>query len=234
MTRAEFIENLRDTYGVGKVLSQKSGAQVLRLRHRTLNKDIVLRSYPTAVPAYEKLRYISHPHLPEVLDLRVFSDGCIIIEEFVDGITVAEVLQSGLYTYNGAKSIVEGVASALCFLHGEGIVHRDIKPENIIIDKQGCVKLIDLNAARTPLQSKTADTVVLGTIGYAPPEQFGIAQSEKTADIYALGVLLNVMLTGRHPSEKLASGKAGRIVLRCTQINPAHRFSSVEKLIEAL
>ena len=58
------------------------------------------------------------------------------------------------------------------------------------------------------------DTQILGTTGFAAPEQYGLSQSDGRADIYALGVLLNIMLTGEHPSRKLASGRMGRIVQR--------------------
>ena len=104
----------------------------------------------------------------------------------------------------------------------------------VIIEKNGRVVLVDFNASRVYAPETSADTVVLGTLGYAPPEQFGISQSDEKSDIYAVGVLLNVMLTGKHPSEALAKGKAGKIVLKCTQIDPQSRFKSVEKLIEAL
>ena len=76
--------------------------------------------------------------------------------------------------------------------------------------------------------------MILGTIGYAPPEQFGVGVSDNRADIYAIGVLLNVMLTGEHPSRCLAKGKAGRIVRKCTLIDPQSRFPNVEKLMQAL
>ena len=66
------------------------------------------------------------------------------------------------------------------------------------------------------------------------PEQMGITQSDARTDIYAAGVLLNVMLTGFHPSEKIARSKPGRIVRKCTAINPDDRYQSAEWLSEAL
>ena len=127
-----------------------------------------------------------------------------------------------------------GVCNAVETLHSLGIIHRDIKPENVMIDTKGKVKLIDLNASRQYEEHKTSDTVILGTLGYASPEQLGLSQSDTRTDIYALGVLLNVMLTGEHPSRKLTDGKAKKIVLKCTQIDPNSRFSTVEKLAQAL
>ena len=63
---------------------------------------------------------------------------------------------------------------------------------------------------------------------------FGIGQSDRRAGIYSLGVLLNIMLTGKHPSRELASGRLGRIVQKCTMMNPGKRYKSVLYLMEAL
>ena len=93
--------------------------------------------------------------------------------------------------------------------------------------------LIDLNAARQ-ISNASKYTVIMGTVGYASPEQLGVTQSDARTDIYALGVLLNVMITGKHPSEKMAKGKAGRIVRKCTNVNPDDRYQSAEKLANAL
>jgi serine/threonine protein kinase len=75
---------------------------------------------------------------------------------------------------------------------------------------------------------------ILGTDGYASPEQLGIAPTNSRTDIYAMGVLLNAMLTGQHPSRVLAKGKVGRIVLRCTQIDPGSRYQTAKQLMNSL
>lgn len=234
MNCAEFTASLLEDYKTIKVLSNKNGAEVIRLRNLQNGKDIILKKYSSAVPAYELLKTIRHNNLPEIYDSFILDDGQIVLEEYIDGITVSDVLESGKYTYNGAVKVLNGVCLAVLTLHSYGIIHRDIKPENVMITNNGRVKLIDLNASRQCYPKKERDTVILGTIGYASPEQLGISQSDEKTDIYAIGVLLNVMLTGEHPSKKLARGKAGRIVLKCTQIDPKHRFRSVEKLMKAL
>ncbi|MBQ7836489.1 MAG: serine/threonine protein kinase [Clostridia bacterium] len=230
----EFIDSMSDSYKKIKLLSNKNGATVIKMRNIRLSKDLVLKKYQSKIEAYDKLRSISHPNLPEIYDALTLDDGQIVLEEYIDGITVAEVLESGLYTYEGAKSVLLQLCSALSTLHKLGIVHRDIKPENIIIDLSGKAKLIDLNASRIEEPTASCDTVLLGTIGYASPEQMGITASDRRADIYALGVLLNVMLTGEHPSKRLARGKAKSIILKCTSISPENRYATVEKLIWSL
>ena len=91
----------------------------------------------------------------------------------------------------------------------------------------------DFNAARR-ISNNGKDTVIMGTVGYASPEQLGVGESDARTDIYAVGVLLNVMITGKHPSEKLAKGKAGRIIRKCTSVNPDERYQSAEKLASVM
>lgn len=234
MTRKDYITGLLRHYDLVRALSRRDGDEVLLLCHKTLGRELVVRSYREPIAAYERLKTVRHPHLPEVLDSQRFSDGQVVLEEYVHGTALSDVLERTTFSYRNARRLLYGIGAALIALHSMQVVHRDVKPENVMISDDGRAVLLDLNASRLHVPEKRADTVVLGTIGYAPPEQFGISQSDATADVYALGVLLNVLLTGCHPSERLATGRAGRIVLKCTQIDPGHRFPSVEKLLEVL
>lgn len=172
-------------------------------------------------------------NLPEIYDAIDFEDGQIVLEEYIDGITIAQVMESGKYRYHGAKKVLSGVCQALTVLHQRGLVHRDVKPENVMIDKNGRIVLIDFNASRH-VGEGSRDTVIMGTVGYASPEQLGLSQSDGRTDIYAAGVLYNVMLTGQHPSVTIASGKAGRIVRKCTAVNPDERYQTAAELRSAL
>jgi len=234
MRCAEFLESLKAEYQTVGVLSDKNGGKVLRLRHTGLERDMICKCYETPVAAYDMLKNIRHSNMPEIYDSIHLEDGQIVLEEYIRGMSVAQVLECGKYTYHGACQVLKGICAAVHTLHSYGIIHRDIKPENVMITDSGVVKLIDLNAARQIVPDRTHDTVILGTIGYAPPEQLGISQSDERTDIYALGVLLNVMLTGEHPSRCLAKGRAGKIVQRCTLIDPDSRFPTVEKLLQVL
>ena len=227
----DFLRSFWEQFQLINVLSNKNGATVMRVRHIQLGQDMILKRYIVPVPAYECLKNFRHENLPEILDSVICEDGHIVLEEFIQGISVADV--AGKYTYRGAKAVVTGVCRAVQSLHDLKIIHRDIKPENILISPKGIVKLIDLNASRVP-KGKSKDTVMLGTVGYASPEQLGVCESDERSDIYAIGVLLNVMLTGEHPSKSLAKGRAGKIVQKCTQIDPDSRYSSANELIQAL
>ena len=233
MKREEYIKQIFQTYSLVAVLSDKNDCKVLRLRNKVTGRDLVLHSFPKHLDAYEILCAIRCDNLPEVYDAFDMDDGQIVLEEFIDGITVAEVMQAGKYHYRGAKKVLSGVCSALTVLHKRGIIHRDVKPENVMIDRTGRVVLIDLNASRKE-SSASRDTVIMGTVGYASPEQLGLLQSDARTDVYAAGVLLNVMLTGHHPTEIFARGHAGQIIRKCTALNPDDRYQSAKKLLLAL
>ncbi|MBR5272826.1 MAG: serine/threonine protein kinase [Clostridia bacterium] len=233
MKREEYIENILKSYSLVAVLSQKNGCKVLRLRNKKVGKDLVLRSYPCPLAAYDKMQDIRCTNLPEIYDVLEMDDGQIVLEEYIDGVTVAQVMEIDKYRSAGARKVLSGVCDALAVLHERGIVHRDVKPENVMIDNSGRVVLIDFNASRmASVASK--DTVVMGTVGYASPEQMGISGTDARTDIYAAGVLYNVMLTGQHPSVFIASGKSGRIVRKCTAINPDERYRTAYALRSAL
>lgn len=229
----EYLENFLKIYSLVGVLSQKNGCRVLRLRHRKKKQDIVLRLFENQITAYETLYKLKCENLPIIYDVIGLCDGQAVIEEYIDGLTLSEIMESGRYRYSGAKKVLKAVCHALDTLHSVGIIHRDIKPENIIVDKKGRVVLIDLNASRK-ISSAPKDTVIMGTVGYASPEQLGVTQSDARTDIYACGVLLNVMVTGKHPSELIAKGKTGRIVKKCTSVNPDDRYQTALKLSAAL
>ena len=234
MTCLEYTQNLLKDYRVIRELANKPDSRCLILKHKTLDGKLVFKQFQTAYPLYDALKNIAFENLPLVYDAVTLDDGQVVLEEYVEGVMVADVVETGLYTYSGAKRVLTDVCDALQVIHSFGFVHRDVKPENIMISDSGIVKLIDFNASRRYSPTLTQDTIQLGTIGYASPEQLGLSQSDRRTDIYAMGVLLNVMLTGEHPSKKLAKGRAGKIILKCTQINPDSRFQTVEELKAAL
>ena len=135
---------------------------------------------------------------------------------------------------NRAISVALDLCAALGELHTRGIVHRDLKPDNIMIQPDGHAVLIDLSAARLMGDNKHRDTVNLGTVGYAAPEQFGISQSGPASDIYALGVTLNEMLLGVHPTMDMPKRRLGRIVRRCVTTQISKRYPTVSALEKAL
>lgn len=233
MTREEFICGLRDTFATVEVLSRKNGCKVLKMRHRETGKDIVLRSYPRQLEAYDILVKLRCENLPEILDVLPMDDGQIVLEEYISGLTVAQIMKINRYHKQGARHIMMALCHAMYVLHAKGLVHRDIKPENVMVSDDSRVVLIDYNASRQVKESNH-DTVIMGTVGYVSPEQLGLSQTDARTDIYAAGVLYNVMLTGEHPSVRIAPGRAGRIVRKCTAVNPDERYQNAAALESAL
>ncbi|MBQ4036910.1 MAG: serine/threonine protein kinase [Clostridia bacterium] len=233
MTRSDYIDSVLKTYGILTILSQKNGVTILRLRHKTLKRELVLHSIPEECIAYEALVPIRCDNLPEIYDVIGLEDGTVVLEEYVEGQTLADLLTEEKPSPKAVRTIMQGLCHALDVLHGLGFVHRDVKPENVIIKKDGTAVLIDFGITRKILP-EGKDTRVMGTVGYAAPEQLGLAQSDVRTDLYALGVLYNVLLTGCHPSRRIASGRAGRIIRKCTSVNPDDRYASARKLSEIL
>ena len=126
MKREEYTEKILQIYSLVAVLSQKNNCNVLRLRNKKTGKDLVLRSFPHAVVAYEKLQSIRCVNLPEICDVLEMDDGQIVLEEHIDGITVAQVMEIDKYRSDGAKKVLLGVCDALTVLHSKGIIHRDL------------------------------------------------------------------------------------------------------------
>lgn len=233
MTREEYISSLRPTFATVEVLSTKNDCKVLKLRHRATGKDLVLRSYPQKIEAYDVLVKLRCKNLPEILDVISMEDGQIVLEEFISGMTVAQIMKINRYQKQGARHVIAELCHAMSVLHARGLVHRDIKPENVMISDSGRVVLIDYNASRR-VGAGSHDTVIMGTVGYVSPEQLGLSQTDARTDVYAIGVMYNVMLTGLHPSMTIASGKAGRVVRKCTAVNPNERYQTADALCAAL
>ena len=194
-----------------------------------------LSVYNAAV--YRRLLASPVPGIPVLREVAEGPESLTVIEDFVNDPSLETLLGMGVtFSERQAKDVLLSLCQIVRRLHEAEppIVHRDIKPANVLLSEEGRVTLIDLNAAKPVTPGAGQDTVLMGTVGYAAPEQFGFGASGPAADIYALGVLYNVLLTGCLPRERLAEGEAGRIVTACTQMDPAGRFPSVEALMRAL
>ena len=127
--------------------------------------------------------------------------------------------------------IADQMIARMQYVHSKNFIHRDIKPEHILFTDEKRVVLIDLDASMRICPQKGSDTQLLGTTGYAAPEQFGFSRSDGRTDIYAIGILLNELLTGLHPSVKIYQQEPMRhIIEKSTRLNPEDRFQDVESL----
>lgn len=234
MPMYDFMIHIIETqFAVINTLKEGPRGRVQLLRHKRTGKPYIFRHFTGDGDVYHKLLAISCPNLPQIMEVTEQDGRVAVLEEYIQGDTVAGLLKGALFTSKEVRVIVGQLCEGLWILHSMGAVHRDIKPENVILRETGAV-LIDFDASRIYKESRDNDTQILGTAGYAAPEQYGISQTDGRSDIYAMGVLMNVMLTGKHPSTVLADGKMGRIILRCTMMNPEKRFQTIGHLMNAL
>ena len=201
-----FLEAVTTEYDTLHVLKRSPRGTVSVVRHKKSGTRYVFRRYSGSGEVYRRLLPVLCPHLPQIMEAAEQDGQTAVLEEYVQGDTLAELLMGARLTEREARQVTMQLCQALHVLHSMGAVHRDVKPENVILRGSDAV-LIDFDAARIYKDESESDTQVLGTTGFAAPEQYGIFQSDERADIFSLGVLLNIMLTGKHPSREMAAGK---------------------------
>ena len=224
--------------GYENLKSYMGGKRLLLLRRVSDGKIVTIKKVPKqSEVVYRNLMNHHYKGIPEVLDIIIYDSYICVIEEYIEGRDIRAILDEGyLFSEKEAKAIITSLISILKPLHAQrpSIIHRDIKPENIILDNNGKVWLIDWGAAKKENGNKSRDTVLMGTEGYAAPEQYGFSQSDPSTDIYALGVLFNELITGQLPNIKKCKGKLKDIVEKCTELDKLNRYKNVDELKKAI
>jgi hypothetical protein len=201
---------------------------------------------------------LSHPNIVPVYDYGTDDGSQFIVMQLVEGDDLATILRErGSLETDEAVRIALGVASALEAAHRRGLVHRDVKPGNILLTDDGDVKVTDFGIARAVAEaSMTVTGTTLGSVHYFSPEQARGDEVTGASDVYALGIVLYEMLTGRRPFEgDSAAGVAlkrlsedppppgtfrpvpsglSAIVMRALQREPQDRFPDAGSFAEAL
>ncbi len=251
----------QDRYRLEGLLGEGGMAQVFRARDTHLG---VVRAIKMLAPSMvgkaraEKrfmneartMARLEHPHIVRVLDVRREGELPYMVMELVPGGSLSELLhRSGSLPPVRALGIMEQVLSAIGHAHEQGVVHRDIKPGNILLDDDGTCRVTDFGIARVrepELSAQTRTGAVMGTWGYMAPEQRRDAKHiDQRADVYALGALLYVLVTGQAPMELFAAttvpglldavpGPLVPIITRACAFDPAERFDGCEDFRRAL
>lgn len=180
------------------------------------------------IDVYKKLKDIPVYGIPRIKEFFEIDNQLIVIESFVSGTTFGDVINNNHLTVTALTDYLIELCDILSQLHqlNPPIIHRDIKPSNIMITEQNHVVLLDFNAAKLYSDTSTNDTVLLGTKGYAAPEQYGFGSSSPQTDIYAIGVLIKEAADHMiNIPERLFS-----IAERCIQMNPKERYDIVLEL----
>ena len=134
-------------------------------------------------------------HIPGVFACEEADGHLTVVEEYIGGESLEEYLKENSLTDNEKLHLAVQLCEVVWFLHSMNppVIHRDIKPSNILIDESGILKLIDFDASRRYREENDGDTRLLGTVEYAPPEQFGYSQTDVRSDIYSMGVVFHSM-----------------------------------------
>lgn len=175
------------------------------------------------------LQRLDHTAIPKVV--AVYEDAFVL--EHVYGNSLEKVLKAkGRLSEKETVRVGREILSILAYLHGRKIpvIYRDLKPANIIVKPDGHVALIDFGAAREYIRGGGADTLNLGTCGFAAPEQYGsLGQTDVRTDIYCFGRTMMQMLSARNTSPELMS-----ILEKCTRPDRDDRFGSCKDIDRAL
>ncbi len=197
-----------------------------------------------------RMKELSHPALPLVVDVLMIRDRIHIIMEYVSGQTLEQILlKQGCLPQKEVVRIGIELCRVLIYLHTRkpAMIYRDMKPSNVIITPEGDVKLIDFGIMREYKKNGREDTISLGTMGYAAPEQFGgMGQTDPRTDVYGLGMTLYHMVTGHNPAKPpyeirpIRQWKPGlsvgleMIISRCIAKNPKDRYLDCRQLCNQL
>ena len=143
---------------------------------------------------------VQHPNVVSVFDQGTEGEVAYLVMEYVPSITLRDyLLKHGSLTPDQAMQVTEAVLAGLAAAHRADLVHRDVKPENILLANDGRIKVGDFGLARASSANTATGKALLGTIAYLSPELVTRGQADKRSDIYAVGIMLFEMLTGKQP-----------------------------------
>ncbi|MFC0580814.1 protein kinase domain-containing protein [Micrococcoides hystricis] len=254
-----------ERYELIERIAEGGMAQVYRAKDLRLSHDVAvkvlhdrLRDEPGIADRFRQealtAAQLNHPHIVKVTDQGLDGPSGLpyLVMEFIEGNTLRTVLNirrklSPKAALIFAASIVNGLAAS----HQAGLVHRDMKPENVLVSRDGSIKVTDFGLSRPATQHTSAD-VLVGTVAYVSPELVTGEQADERSDIYAVGIMLFEMLTGRQPftgeSIQVAykhahervpdprefdpelSPSLAQLVLDCTEPDPERRPANAQVL----
>lgn len=190
---------------------------------------------------------LDHPAIPRIVDIIEDENSIFVARDYIEGETLETLIKrSGPQPVDKVVNWGKQLCNVLEYLHSQEppCIYRDVKPANMILRPDNTVALIDFGIARTYKPGQREDTVILGTRGYAAPEQFGGSQTDARTDIFGLGMTMFRLVTGINPTEPPYEVKPIRlvnpnlpqgleyIISKCTQPNPEERYQTCDDLMD--
>lgn len=222
-------------------LNKQWAVKEIRKKGNGKNDEVVVNSLLAEANLMKRL---DHPSLPRIVDIIDNGLTIYVVMDYIEGESLDKILNE-----YGAQSeeMVIGWAKQLCdalgYLHSQKppIIYRDMKPANVMLKPEGNIKIIDFGIAREYKEQNLADTTVLGTKGYAPPEQYS-GQTDARSDIFALGMTMHHLLTGIDPRSGEAYAPVRQwnpelsegieiIIDRCVEPAAENRYQSCSDLL---
>lgn len=257
------VENaIGQRYRIEKELGRGGMGVVYLARDTQLDRPVALKFLGTLLDASDEYRQrflrearaaarVSHPNIVSIYDVCDAEGRAYIAMEYIEGLDLHRYIgRRGRLEPREAVNIILQTCSALDAVHNAGIVHRDIKPDNIVIAKGGLVKLMDFGLAKGGDMRLTGTNIIMGTPCYMSPEQTRGSDVDARSDLYALGLVLHEMLTGKtafldgdvlmrqqtemppRPGEVVEGipELLDQIVMKCVAKSPEERFQSAREL----
>ncbi len=244
---------LAGEYSFERELGRGGMGVVYLARDVQLDRPVAIKVLPAALAARDDVRArflkeartaagLSHPNIVPIHRVGVLADVPYFVMTFVEGPTLGERLRErGPVSPSVMSQILRDVAQALGYAHSRGIVHRDIKPDNILLDTAtGRAMVTDFGIAG--IAGESNEGPVSGTVGFISPEQLAGSPADGRSDLYSLGVVAHLALTGLMPdattlvvaSSDAVSQPLAVAVARCLSPHPDHRYADAESLVAAL
>jgi serine/threonine-protein kinase len=259
-------------YQVLEKIGEGGMGEVYRARDEHLGRDVAIKVLPSGTLSDEKTRKrfrtealalskLNHPNIATVHDFDTQEGTDFIVMELVEGASLSEVLKVGSLPKNEISELGAQIADALEEAHDHGIVHRDLKPGNIAVTPKGRIKVLDFGLARmfkpvsdeATTEALTQEQLLAGTLPYMSPEELRGEKADRRSDLYAFGVVLYEMATGRRPFEhthptalvdaiihkppeppsthnRHVSPGLESIIYKALDKNPSHRYQSASEM----
>jgi hypothetical protein len=238
---------LAQRYRIVSLLGRGGMGEVYRANDLLLGQTVALKFLPLQWTSDEPTlarfrnevriaRQISHPNVCRVYDIGEAEGTTYLSMEYVDGEDLASLLRRiGRLPPDKALEMARQLCAGLAAAHDKGVVHRDLKPANIMLDGQGQLRITDFGLAGVAGELKDIRS---GTPGYLAPEQVSGQEVTARSDIYALGVVLHEVFTGKRPSPDLThpdlASEVDRVIRRCLAEDPAKRPASALQVAAAM